>query len=133
MLSDTMSSPLRLQILPGVVAVCDGHLVEIEDAPCDGSVRVRDLASNRLLEVRVGTLRGRPALSDAELNKRLERAHDSGDAAWNQAVADGQLPDRLRSIRARIHDAVRQSPTSREGGGDSQAGYVVTIPQGARR
>ena len=95
MSSDAAFAPLRLQVLPGVVGVCDGHLVEIEDAPRDGSVRVRHLASNQHLDVRVGALRGRPALSGAELDQRLERANDSGDAAWNRAVADGGLGRRF--------------------------------------
>ena len=40
-------------------------------------------------------------------------------------------PNHVRSIRTRIDDAVRASPASRETCRDSQAGDIVTIPQGA--
>ena len=40
-------------------------------------------------------------------------------------------PNHVRSIRARIDDAVRASPASRETYRDSQAGDIATIPQGA--
>ena len=38
-----------------------------------------------------------------------------------------------RSIRARIDDPVRASPTSREARRNSQTGDLITIPQGADR
>ncbi|MEI6719174.1 MAG: Mu transposase C-terminal domain-containing protein [Betaproteobacteria bacterium] len=115
--SDTAQMPLRLEIGPGVVAVCDQQLVVIESAPDAGNVAVRDLATGQRRTVRLAALRGQPSEPNADFDNRLDSMLDANDTRWQQAVADTELLSQLEvprgEQRPRLVEAMRKCGRSR--------------------
>jgi putative transposase len=107
--SDRAVHPLRLEILPGTVAVHVDRLVLHEGGPEDGFVQVRDLANGAPLRVRLKDLRAQPSVSESELNRRMELVHERSDGEWQRALDNfellQQLLDENGTLDQRVHKA----------------------------
>ncbi len=115
--SDTAQMPLRLEVGPGVVAVCEQQLVLIESAVDAGSVDIRDLATGQRRTVRVAALRGQPTEPSAAADARLDDILEVSETSWQRAVADTELLSQLEvprgEQRERLAEVMRVRGCSR--------------------
>ena len=111
-------SPIRFEVVPGVVALHEGALVVIEQRPARDHVCVRDLATGERSRVSVSSLRGREVerLSDL-LDTHEDRLRDVGEeeleqAKVREAVVQGLItsPGRMRQRIAVAATSLRVSP-----------------------
>ena len=112
MASDRVFHPLRLDVRPGVIAVHDGHLVEILNDARGGTVEVRDLATDAQTSVRVADLRGRPDLASDELDRRLTLLTERPASEQAEAVARVRSLEHALATCASRAEAVRQVATA---------------------
>jgi putative transposase len=111
-------SPLRFEVVPGVVALHDTALVAIEQRPVRDQVRVRNLATGECSRVPVSSLRGREVerLSDL-LDTHDDRIRDVSDdelarAKVREAVVQGLIasPGRMRQRISVAATSLKVSP-----------------------
>ena len=102
-----MSTPLRLEVGIGTVAVHRDRLVVVEQRYGTDRVRIRDLATGERLNAAVGALRSRPTLSAADLGRREEMLRTTAQGPWAAGTVrelairallqqDGPLGQRVR-------------------------------------
>jgi len=89
-----MSTPLRLDVRIGAVAVHRDRVVVVEQRMGAERLRIRDLATGERLNVAIGSLRARPTLSDAELAEREEMLRTTPRSVWEKGA------ERERALRA---------------------------------
>jgi hypothetical protein len=89
-----MSTPLRLDVRIGAVAVHRDRVVVVEQRMGAKRLRVRDLATGEHLNVAIGSLRARPTLSDAELAEREDMLRTMPKSVWDVEEAGAECAQR---------------------------------------
>jgi hypothetical protein len=91
-----MSTPLRLDVCIGAIAVHRDRLVVVEQRLGTERVRILDLATGERLKVGIGTLRSRPTLRSADLGEREELLRTTPKNVWTAGT------ERERAIRSML-------------------------------
>ncbi|HXQ23625.1 MAG TPA: hypothetical protein VN812_18240 [Candidatus Acidoferrales bacterium] len=91
-----MSTPLRLDVCIGAIALHRDRLVVVEQRLGPERVRIRDLATGERVNVAIGTLRSRPTLSRGELGEREEMLRTTPKNVWDAGT------ERERAIRSML-------------------------------